>query len=264
MVMNHIDDAVTEVLSSAPPVPDLRALRRRTRIRFFRRATVTLGIVAVVVLSAISVDASLGTKGTHPPIVVSPPTSVPTTKIAPPTVVPSTHVATTVPTSKGPRVGIVPTTVRAPQTCTAAQLSFTLARDLGSTMQQPAAFFALTNRASQPCTVSGYPTLTLDDTAGRPIPVTIQPGDAYQLNDPGAHTIVLSANQTAYFGFGWVDVNPPDGNTNGCERPARARVRVPDTNDSLSTAAQLSNVVCPPNASVTAIALRSAFTIGRP
>ena len=60
-------------------------------------------------------------------------------------------------------------------------------------MNQPAAYFALTDRSPQACTLRGYPQVTLYDTSGRLISTDIGDGNAYQFNDPGAHTVVVQS-----------------------------------------------------------------------
>jgi hypothetical protein len=171
-------------------------------------------------------------------------TAPPTTTTAPPsTTSPST-------TTAGP--------------CTGPQLRLTLARDLGSLMQQPAAFFGLTNRSATSCSLDGYPALTLYDEAGHRISMATRHGSSYQVNDPGPHMVTVQPGESTYFGFGWVDVNQPDGTDNGCVRIAQARVLAPNTDLSLTTAARLRSLLCGAGGNVTAIAPRDAFTIATP
>ena len=131
-------------------------------------------------------------------------------------------------------------------------------------MQQPAAFFGLTNKSATSCSLDGYPALTLYDEAGHRISTGIRHGSSYQVNDPGPHVVTVHPGDSAYFGFGWVDVNVPDGNINGCVRAAEARVLAPNTDVSLTAAARLSSLLCGGGGSVTAIAPRAAFTIAAP
>jgi Protein of unknown function (DUF4232) len=151
-----------------------------------------------------------------------------------------------------------------PVPCTSAQLRVFLARDLGSTMQQPGAYFGLTNRSSTPCTVDGYPTLTLYDASGRMISADMIHSSSYQIFiDPGAHRVVVERGATVYFGFGWTDANQTDGGSQkGCVSIASVRVLVPGTSRSLGAAAPLRSVFCPPGGEVTAIAPRAAFPKG--
>jgi len=131
-------------------------------------------------------------------------------------------------------------------------------------MQQPAAFFGLTNSSATSCSLDGYPALTLYDEAGRRISTAMGHGGSYQLNDPRPHVVTVQPGANAYFGFGWVDVNQPDGTTNGCVRVAQARVLAPNTDVSLTTAARLGSLLCGGGGNVTAIAPRLAFTIATP
>jgi len=251
--MSRFDDAVSEVMSSAPAAPGVHALRRRTRRRRYTRAAVALGLLAASAVAAVVADASNGGQARRPSV-----------QVAPPTAAQSTVKTTSVPTSSAPPVTAPATTVPVAHVCTATELQLSLARDLGSLMQQPAAFFALTNRSHASCTVAGYPTLSLYDAADRPISLVIRHGGAYQLNDPGPLTATVQPGDSAYFGFGWVDVNVPDGNTNGCVSITRVRVLLPNIKVSLKAAARLSSLVCPSSGSVTAIAPRARFTVGMP
>ncbi len=155
------------------------------------------------------------------------------------------------------------TTTTAPPlgSCTSAQLHLRLTRELQSVMQQPAAFFSLTNLSVTPCTIDGYPTLTLFDASGRSIPADIRHDRAYQINDPGSRRVVVQSGGTVYFGFGWTDANQADnGSTKGCVTIARVGVLVPGSHTALTAAAHLNSVFCPTYGAVTAIAPRNAFT----
>ena len=98
-----------------------------------------------------------------------------------------------------------------------------LDRDLGSTMQQPAAFFSLKNTSPSKCTLNGYPNFEPLDASGNRIPPTMSDGNTYQINDPGPHEVVVDPGGVVYFGFGWLASNPPDGNHVGCVQSASAR-----------------------------------------
>jgi hypothetical protein len=128
-------------------------------------------------------------------------------------------------------------------------------------MQQPAALFSLTNLSVTPCTIDGYPTLTLYDASGHAIAADIRHDSAYQINDPGPRRDVVQPGGTVYFGFGWVNVNEADnGSTNGCFSIASVRVSVLGSHASLRATAHLNSVFCPSSGAVTAIAPRNAFT----
>jgi hypothetical protein len=76
--------------------------------------------------------------------------------------------------------------------------------------------------------------------------------------------VVVPPGGVVYFGFGWLASKPPDGNLVGCVHAAGARVRLPGSDVTLTAPAQLGTPICPTGGSVTAIAQRSAFTIGQP
>jgi Protein of unknown function (DUF4232) len=169
---------------------------------------------------------------------------------SPPSVQPVTTTAPTLPSSGS---------------CTATQLRLSLDRYVGSVMDQPAAYFALTDTSPTACTLDGYPQMKLYDTAARLISMRIGNGNAYQVNDPGPHTVTVQPGQSVYFGFGWVRQNP-NGDGIGCVYVARVSALVLGTGQWLSTPAALNDAfVCPQSgASVTAIAPGAAFTITTP
>jgi hypothetical protein len=168
-------------------------------------------------------------------------------------------------TTTAPPAPTTTSTVPTLGACTSAQLDLTLDRDLGSLMAQPGAFFRLKNTSAMACTLDGYPMLALYDASGHLIPTAIRHGNAYQINDPGPHRVTVRPDQSAYFGFGWSDVNQPSGRTNkGCVSIARVSVVVPNAQDSLTTAARLQSLLCPGGSLVSAIAARDAFTIASP
>jgi hypothetical protein len=150
-------------------------------------------------------------------------------------------------------------------TCRAKQLALTLSRYVGSVMQQPAAFFALTNTSARTCTLRGYPQLRLYDTSGQSISTTIRDSNAYQFNDPGPHTVSVRPHRRVYFGFGWVRMEP-DGSAKGCVYISRVHLLVPGGDEWLTAAASLNDAwFCPQSGGqVSAIAARTAFTITAP
>ena len=158
------------------------------------------------------------------------------------------------------------TSVRAPAlhgNCTSPMLALSLVRQV-SEMNQPAAFFGLTNRSPKNCTVAGYPDLRLYGPDGREVAIRPRPGGAYLLNDPGPHTLTLGPGETVYFGFGWYSLNRPNGDVRGCTYADRERALIPGSDVSIATRAKLSSPICGRTSSVTAIALRRAFKIAAP
>jgi hypothetical protein len=165
--------------------------------------------------------------------------------------------------SSTPTVAPTTTTTSTPPLvpCTPSELHLALLRELQSVMQQPAAFFSLTNTSSTSCTIDGYPTLTLFDASGSLIPAIMRDDSAYQINDPGPLRVVVRPGATVYFGFGWTNANQAaGGSAQGCLSIASVGVLVPGSRTSLRTAARLNSVFCPSDGAVTAIAPRSAFT----
>jgi hypothetical protein len=149
--------------------------------------------------------------------------------------------------------------------CQTDQLALALDKDLGPLMQQPAAFFRFSNTSTETSAMFGYPDLQFVDTAGQLINIPIKTGLSYQINDPGARLVTLKPGQSAYFGFGWTDLNTPNGNTAGCVAAKEVRAAPPGTTSELSAPADLSSLVCPKVAgAVTAVALANAFSVAHP
>jgi hypothetical protein len=181
-----------------------------------------------------------------PPPTVTPATSGPSTP--PATAVPSATTTSTVPVVKP---------------CT--RVAFALARELQSTMQQPGAYFSLTNMSPATCTLVGYPTLQIYDTAGARIPALMENGSSFQINDPGAHLVVVAPGGAVYFGFGWTDANQSaGGSTRGCYAVGSASMSLPGTNRVFTAPARLNDGFCPPRGFVSAIAQRGDFTPSHP
>jgi hypothetical protein len=195
-----------------------------------------------------------------------PVTTGPTMTAAPGTTVPGT----TPPVTTGPTATTVPdttapTTAPASTTCAASQVRLALDRDLGSLMQQPGAYFGLTNTSATACTLEGYPSVVLYSTSGVAYSSGMQDGSSYQIDDPGAHPVLVSPAATVYFGFGWTDVNQVDGGTEkGCVSIARVVAVIPGASGSLGATAPLSELFCPSYGRVTAIAPREAFKPSSP
>jgi hypothetical protein len=178
-----------------------------------------------------------------------------------------TVTTTTTTLSALPPSTTTPTVPSGTAPCSASQLTLALARDLGSAMQQPAAFFSLTNGSSSPCATAGYPTLTLYDTGGRELAVDIRPGSTFQIIDPGPHVIAIQPGQSVYFGLGYALFNrDAAGNENmvGCTHSGSGTAVLPNTDTAVSAVAQLSLPVCPVGGSVTAIAAAGAFMPATP
>jgi photosystem II stability/assembly factor-like uncharacterized protein len=90
-------------------------------------------------------------------------------------------------------------------TCRSRQLTAHVALS-GSVMSQPFATIALRNHSPRPCTLRGYPRLTIYGHGARG-PVTrlaIRPhqGSIYERDDPGPHRVLLAPRQAATFTMG--------------------------------------------------------------
>lgn len=154
-----------------------------------------------------------------------------------------------------------PATATAP--CAASQLQLTLDRVVPGLMQQPGAFFRLTNTSNATCSLNGYPTLQPISPAGQVIGAAVRNGGSYQISDPGPHAVVLEPNTSAFFGFGWGNVTPPNGTNAGCVNTVEVRSVPPGSQLPLQTTAQLPSV-CPGGyPSVTVVALAPVF-VGSP
>jgi hypothetical protein len=135
-------------------------------------------------------------------------------------------------------------------------------------MQQAGAFFLFKNISSSACTLYGYPGFEAMDPFGAVEATEVSRGGSYEINDPGPHTVVLPPRQVAYFGVGWGDFDMVNGTSQGCIDVARVASVPPNQYTALYTTATL-NSICPegggtPKVEVTAVALKSAFTIASP
>lgn len=82
--MNQLEEAIAEVLASAPAPPALPALQRRVRSRRRWRALSTVAVITVALVGALGIYASIGSPRTAvrvevPPARVPPQTTPPTT-----------------------------------------------------------------------------------------------------------------------------------------------------------------------------------------
>jgi photosystem II stability/assembly factor-like uncharacterized protein len=97
------------------------------------------------------------------------------------------------------------TTRTSAPTCRSPQLTARIATS-GSVMSQPFATIALRNHSPNPCTLRGYPRLTVFGHRARG-PVTRLPshprqGSIYERDDPGPHRLLLAPSQVATFSVG--------------------------------------------------------------
>jgi hypothetical protein len=173
--------------------------------------------------------------------------------------------ATTATTTTTPVTSAYTTTVAPIRTCTSSQLHLAFDKDLGSLMQQPGAYFELTNVSSTMCTLDGYPRVQLRDAAGVPVSSHQLDGSSYQIVDPGPQRVTVVPNATVYFGIGWADVNQATGgNEQGCLSIGSLSVVVAGATRALDAPARLGELYCPPGTSVSAIAPKGAFSPSSP
>jgi Protein of unknown function (DUF4232) len=122
-------------------------------------------------------------------------------------------------------------------------------------------FLAVENSSASACTIAGYPVVALYDAADRTIPVTLEHGgfEGLTIHDPGARTIDLAPNATAYFGMSWF-------NTGGsCRTSVRSGVTLPGDAAPRPLAMTLVECAVGPNPgplAVTAIGTAAAFAGG--
>jgi hypothetical protein len=91
--MNRLEEAVAEVVSSAPPRPAVPALQRRTRRRRITRSATAVVVAAIAGAGVVGIARSADHDRSSPDVQVSPPTSVPANtppRSAPPTTPPTT------------------------------------------------------------------------------------------------------------------------------------------------------------------------------
>ena len=96
--------------------------------------------------------------------------------------------------------GSPPTSAR----CTARQLTAAIART-GALMNQPFAVITLTNRSTNPCTMSGYPQIaaytTATGTSGG-LSITTRHESTYEVPDPGPQLTELAQGASGWFAIG--------------------------------------------------------------
>ncbi|MGO8948335.1 MAG: DUF4232 domain-containing protein [Ktedonobacterales bacterium] len=102
--------------------------------------------------------------------------------------------------------------------------------DLSLTPPRVGAIYGLTNESIIPCMLDGYPTLTLYDSSGQPVSVSIQATRAstYQMQPPRA--IPLGSGDSAYFA---VDYSTASNPGDACSSPGDWRVSAPGSAGSL-------------------------------
>lgn len=154
--------------------------------------------------------------------------------------------------------------VTAARRCAAGELRLTAGQDLGSLMQQPAAYFGLTNTAAAPCKVLGYPSVAFFDGAGHRISAEERRGTTYQINDPGPAEVTLAPGVAGWFGVGWIAVNM-NGDRDGCVDPAAVGVVPPGGGRQMRIPVRVRAAICPRSGLiVTAVALRASFPLADP
>lgn len=91
--------------------------------------------------------------------------------------------------------------------CQLDQVSISVAKTNPGSANQPSEYIGIRNTSAADCNLSGYPGVAADHADGTTIDVLHQ--GSYEIRDPGITSIDLHPGQTAYFGVGWLDANPP-------------------------------------------------------
>ena len=150
-------------------------------------------------------------------------------------------------------------------TCPATALKVSFHVENSPTMSQPSAYFSVINTSATTCKVNGHPAVVLYDAAAGPIFGPATPGDAFEINDPGARDVELPSRETAFFGVGWSDVNQVDGGTlRGCSRAVGAGVTIPGGARPVWVPTNLESPICMGPPTVSAIGLADEFNPTHP
>jgi hypothetical protein len=86
----------------------------------------------------------------------------------------------------------------------------------------------VTNVGTTPCTVNGYPTMSLSSGSGAPLTVTMVNGLTVSISPPanaGPSSVTIAANGTAQFAYQYSDV--PSGAETSCPSSEVASVTLP-------------------------------------
>lgn len=161
------------------------------------------GLVVAVVLMALGTAACGSThRATAPATTTSPPRAAPTSSGA-------THrtSATSVPTSSGATGPVASSGSTAPSvaTCAATALAGTVEGIEGGagTIELTV---TVTNRGSTPCSLDGYPGISLLASDGASVPVAVQPGGPLAFEQVAPSVVVLASGQRAEVNLGISDV----------------------------------------------------------
>lgn len=166
-----------------------------------RITTVALGlIICAATLSACS----------HAPSRSNPPPHRTTTSNEGTTAPPSTVTTTTVPQVVG--------------TCQPSQLHILVAGSQGAAGTTELTF-SLTNTATAPCTLHGYPGMLLLASDGQGLPTTVTRGGGLAFENVTVTDVTLGAGQTAYFNLGYNDVTQGD---TSCSMSTQVEVTPPN------------------------------------
>lgn len=90
---------------------------------------------------------------------------------------------------------------RAVSPCTASTLSAKVT-GYGEGMSQPAAYITVTNTATQPCSLKGYPSITSAATSQGPQAISVTNGAVMNAPESKPRRIVLAPGEQAWFAVG--------------------------------------------------------------
>ena len=93
------------------------------------------------------------------------------------------------------------------------------------------------NHSSQPCSLSGYPSIQFFDAQGRTIQIQVQQvTSAYLFGDAQVRTVALASGAQAYFKLEWQDGS---GSQQNCANATSAAITPPGNTSSISAALQV-------------------------
>ena len=195
--------------------------------RRWRRTALAFALMAGLA-SLLAACASTGASASAPlyPLL---PTSTPAPTITP------------VPTATSSPIPTATLTVYAP-TCTASQLQVKASFG-GVAMTQVSTHFTFTNVSSMPCSLLGFPSLRLFDTAGNPLAVKVeQASTAYLWNGVVINKVQLEPGGAAYFETETSDA--PDVSGDVCLKAASVIVYAPGSSAGITVTPHYSYGTC--------------------
>lgn len=143
--------------------------------------------------------------------------------------------------------------------CQIGQVSIAVAKVNPGNGNQSSVYIGIRNAGDTDCSLLGYPGVAARHTTGPAVEVLHQ--GSYEIPDPVTTLVDLQPGRSAYFGVGWLDVDPP------CAQIQSLDVSLPaepgGSEVPLAIAACASNGTTP-ILDVTTMAAADAFTGGAP